>query len=441
MVSPITKGGGIEKIGFYKIVYPMRGNFFRLLRPIFAGSTNLTEVGVSECSFGDGCAAELATSLAACSPSLKSVTLSDNIQGATVRARADLAPQRGGEMPWGIVVPGADGGFNVGGGPMTDGLLLEALGGHAQLEVLKLNGMAIGTDRLKFVSALLRRMNALKELGLGGNDFDDSGLEVLAAALSDNCPRVVNLMGNRQVSPQGWHALAAFLKNEECPLEALLLNRNDMNDDTVVAFADALKCNRRLKYMYLDTYPITKRGWDAMEVALCDPSSPNATYHSNHTLERLGVDANLAGTHKDVAFLLNLNYKGGSDKKGIILDKMLLTHRSFDFRPLLIWDIKMMPLVLGWLEGAAKRRISKNDATYDELTGRMKLSALYDFVRGRPEEFERRPKEFMVAPGEKMGLVARMTQSPMVMAAVAVAVTAAAIGLFEVRRGAIFSRQ
>lgn len=433
----VNRNTSIEKIGFIKIVYPMKGNFFKLMRPFFENNRKLASVTVAECVFGDeGCARELATTLASCcsTKSLKNLIMSENLQGAIMRG-GRAAP--GSDLVrGGFVAPGSENGFNIGGGPMMDVKLLgEGLGGHNQLEVLRLNSLNIGAVQCRALATLLRsKLFNLRELGLRNNDINDEGLELVVGALAYNGLRVLDLTGNRQITSGGWGKLAGLLEGEGSNLEALFLNRNNVDDNAVINFSDSLASNRQLRYLYLDTSDITTRGWDAVLKVLCDTSGVSETFLSNHVLERFGLDGTLrhADIPPDVKYLLELNSSDAENKKGVALDKILTHHRYFDMKPLLKWDLKLLPQAMGWMERAAAKRISKNDATYEELTGRIKLSALYEFVRGMPEQVETAPRK-MIRPRPSLA-----NASPMVMAAIAVAIAAVATGLFEVRRGLIF---
>ena len=58
----------------------------------------------------------------------------------------------------------------------------------------------------------------------------------------------------------------------------------------MVSIAEALKVNRTLKWLKIFGDPVTnERVWRAFSGALCNLSSNNSTYLSNHMLEVLSV--------------------------------------------------------------------------------------------------------------------------------------------------------
>ena len=101
--------------------------------------------------------------------------------------------------------------------------------------------------------------------------------------------------------------------------------------------------------LYLDNNPsITHIGWQAFSKVLCDTTSVNATFLSNHTLRSLGLNANEIEV---IGPLLELNER--NDKKEIATIKILQTHDDFDMLPFFEWEFKCLPMVLGWLERAS----------------------------------------------------------------------------------------
>ena len=109
---------------------------------------------------------------------------------------------------------------------------------------------------------------------------------------------------------------------------------------------------------------------------LCDTSSVNNTYLSNHTLSNLGT------IHQplpnDLASYLDLN-RSSENKGQIAMTKILQHHYHFNIQPFLKWEFKVLPLVIAWLEKA-------NACTFgfEEKLARMKLSMTYDFVKELP---------------------------------------------------------
>jgi hypothetical protein len=186
-------------------------------------------------------------------------------------------------------------------------------------------------------------------------------------------------------------------------LEKLYLIGNNVGDKGALIFAHALATNRKLKELSLWNSGTTNEGLSGFSKVLCDTSSVNNTYLSNHTFESLGyLPSNLP---RDVRSLLALN--GSSEnKRQVAIEKILKYHRDFDMQPFFEWDLKVLPLAIKWFERARyvenDDRVNKSSVLYfphsDDQEGinNHKLGAIYQFVRAMPEVVEPAP-----AAGEK----------------------------------------
>ena len=84
---------------------------------------------------------------------------------------------------------------------------------------------------------------------------------------------------------------------------------------------------------------------------LCNTSSVNATYLSNHTLKAVTSDHLPA----DLSSLIELN--NNRDKELVAVQKILRYHPHLDMEPFLEWDLKVLPLAVSWFDRA--RGLSK----------------------------------------------------------------------------------
>ncbi|EJK75712.1 hypothetical protein THAOC_02555 [Thalassiosira oceanica] len=99
-----------------------------------------------------------------------------------------------------------------------------------------------------------------------------------------------------------------------------------------------------LTYMPLDGNNITARGWNEFSSILCDTSSIQATYNSNHTLQSLG------GYRIPQAVRLMLSLNQGNSKSRVAATKILQAHRHLDMRPLFGRELGLLPYVIAWLD-------------------------------------------------------------------------------------------
>ena len=135
-----------------------------------------------------------------------------------------------------------------------------------------------------------------------------------------------------------------------------------------------MRNNHKLKNLGLFGNDITAEAWPPFSKLLCDTSSLNNTYLSNHTL----VSMTLRNCPGHIQSYLGLN-RSREDKGQIAMTKILQQHSCFSMQPFFEWEFKVLPLVIDWFEKAAACT-----TTFDEKIKRTKLSCIYDFVREFP---------------------------------------------------------
>ncbi|EJK58487.1 hypothetical protein THAOC_21382 [Thalassiosira oceanica] len=283
---------------------------------------------------------------------------------------------------------------------------------------LMLNGLSFSANSCAALRGVFPRMSALLELRLGGNSIDDECARALVQGLSD-CKQIQSLSLSRNIiSDDGldvlilglptsvdmldlggneitlarqlpllrfkklhltWNALshggpgliAKSLANHECRLESLTLNRCNIGNEGAAILAEGLGNNQRLIRMSLEDNNITQEGLNAFSSILCNPSSIDASYNSNHTIHDMGgYGAYGANIPQDVEILLELN--SDPDKSRVAANKILQVHRHLDMRPFFGMELDLLPYVVAWLERFAESRPE------------LKLSSIYEFVRAMP---------------------------------------------------------
>jgi hypothetical protein len=229
---------------------------------------------------------------------------------------------------------------------------------------------------LSLVSLLEHPNSNLQKLDLGYNSIGNSGALVFADALASN--------------------------NN---LEELILSVNDITDEAALILANALTSNNKLKVLDLYGNNITAEGWSGFLKVLCDTSSINATFHSNHTLIGLGYDFYPNPLPDDVEDLLDLN-EGNDDKKQVAMEKILMHHPHFDIHPFSEWDMNVLPIMIEWFERAGSHfdmqplfewdmkvlplavnwfeRAGSIQNIDEAEVGKRKLDAIYQFICAMP---------------------------------------------------------
>ena len=327
------------------------GSVFRTLIPFFQGDQCLTKIELNQCNLGDEGFRLLSLALGGCN-SLKHFELYD----------CDVTDSQS----------------------VT---IIEALGGNAQLESIDIRGNDIGRVGCVALAKVFQlETTNVQYLGLRNNSIDDGGMEALMPVLAKNSNlHELKLDGNTSITIRGFGALSSVLESPTSNLEDLHIGPENVCDEVLKMLASVLASNNTLKMLPLNSNLITDEGWLALSQSLCNTSSINATYLSNHTLGNV-----VGGTHdSDLNSLVALN-RSGYSKKQIAMMKILKYHDNFDMQPLFEWDFKVLPCMIKWFEKAAERPSYLDKFRLPDLEAMVqqrKLSAIYQFIRGMPLEF------------------------------------------------------
>eukprot|EP00984_Skeletonema_dohrnii_P031839 scaffold24869_cov78-Skeletonema_dohrnii-CCMP3373.AAC.3 len=222
------------------------------------------------------------------------------------------------------------------------------------------------------------RTSNLKRLDLRGNFIGDQGLQELVTGIADSALKELCL-SNNLITAAGLRCLSTCFQSVSCCLRALNLYGINFGDEGAVALADGLMGNKSLKYLDFDPDEsnITDDGWAAFSKLVCDPSSINSTYHSNHNIVRIGSYHD-DSTPLDIRRYLDLNGHPHPAMK-----KILESHPDLDMNPFFQWKLKLLPVVINWF-GSCRSRNDLGESIQRQSLQNRELSAFYKFIRGMP---------------------------------------------------------
>jgi len=331
-------------------MYLMGARVFSMLGPFFENNSSLRDITMSECNLGDDGWRLLALALGSCKhKSLKNVELLQN---------------------------------NISDEALVD--IITSLSMHPQLNRLDLNGNRLATNGCKTLATLLRcSCTELEHLELDNNGISDEGIDALVPVSMNSSHLETLSFENNSITTKGLLKLTSILESPKSNLNGLYICGNNINDEVVEALTSALVNNRTLKTLDIrnfgETYDlsITDEGWKAFSKLLCDTSSVNSTYLSNHTLQYLGY---ISQTNPLQQSLLTLNGRNNNEEVAII--KILQNHNDIDMTPFFEWKFKVLPLMISWFERASS--ITSMPENYEPNIKPRKLSSIYQFVRGIP---------------------------------------------------------
>mmetsp|Transcript_535 Transcript_535/g.868 ORF Transcript_535/g.868 Transcript_535/m.868 type:complete len:519 (+) Transcript_535:129-1685(+) len=287
----------------------------------------------------------------------------------------------------------------------AEGLRALATSLSTKLGHLSITENQIGMNGGEVLGAVIRSkaFSQLTGLDIGGNNIDDEGVQVLAAELS-KCTNIKNLdlSGNRAITAVGLGFISGLLGAANCRIESINLSSMYIGDDVAEVLAAALVGNKYLVKLIFsldnamgyenDEYvsaSITDSGWSAFSKLLCNTSSINSTYMSNHTLAQMCHQYDHSPPPPYICKYLQLNARQNIDTAKIAKIKILLNHPDLDMEPFFQKQLKLLPHVMSWFQRARSchsnpsGRVLTRTQSQKHVLSR-ELSAVYKFIRGMP---------------------------------------------------------
>ena len=249
---------------------------------------------------------------------------------------------------------------------------------------LRINDAVLDNGGDHFIAETLRWCRNLKAINLGRTNITDEQLLPMVEAIKRGCNtslEELHLFGNR-IGNTGCHALATLLEDPNSNIQTLDLDENQISNEGATAIANSLVNNTKIQTLELQSNPFDQSAIDIFCRVLCNKSSVNDTYSSNHTLEWLSLSDEQQGQDEDhLLSLLILNRE--KNKSHVAIEKILKYHPNMDMEPLFEWDsdgeqsLKALPYVVGWFERA------RNATGFYNIEER-KLSAIFHFAKAMP---------------------------------------------------------
>ena len=134
------------------------------------------------------------------------------------------------------------------------------------------------------------KMGALHTICLCGNNINDEGVAIFSEVFANNNTlEELDLSINNSITTAGWQTLASLFFNTKSAIRSIdISNENDsFDDDAAIAWANALSISKNAKLEILQFIPlvISARGWSALENLVCNKTSVDSMYDSNHILQ------------------------------------------------------------------------------------------------------------------------------------------------------------
>lgn len=222
-------------------------------------------------------------------------------------------------------------------------------------------------------SLAIQGVNALKTI----KGIQEEALGYLVEAIHGH-PRLRVLKLDR--NEIGWNSialLAALLEGRDSKLDALSLQGNAITTAEAMFIAGSLAGNNTLVTLDLAGNRIFEAGIKAFLKLLCDDSTIEKTYLSNHTLQSLGSPRRREQRRPAVLTgLLALNKF--TRKSYVAQQKIMGVHMNgnFGMKPFAEMNVAVLPHLLSWTNPKALVR--------KKLDGIRQLSVLHQIVKNMP---------------------------------------------------------
>ena len=201
--------------------------------------------------------------------------------------------------------------------------------------------------------------------------------------LSGNMRTIWNGIGNT-----GCEALATLLEDPNTNIRYLNLSNNVIRTEDSIVLVNSLANNTKLERLNLTSNPIDYGIVDdAFFRILCNTTSIDSIYSSNHTLAALDLRLHFLPEQELTLIIRNLLILNtNKNKSHVAMNKILKYYPQIDMEQFFYWDeedeqsIKALPYILAWFE-RAKEAVVEDEEFHIEIK---KLSAIYQFTQAMP---------------------------------------------------------
>ena len=257
------------------------------------------------------------------------------------------------------------------------------------VEILNLDDVNMDDNGAEALASGLMHSESLKRLDLSRNLVDDTGIAALVsgltAAANSNLEELY--LSENQFSTAGIRSLSALIQSQGSSLKKLSLNRMQVvDDDGILILADALTNKTKLQSLVFEIGASNNAVAvkNKFEQVLCDTTSINNIYLSNHTLQSIGQRSDFF----DGVNYFDLNrwrQKLEPEDRGLCpMIKILINYPDLaEMEPFYQWKLKFLPMIAGWFQKAGDARGYLDESV--KKFQRREVSAMYKFIRGVPQ--------------------------------------------------------
>lgn len=236
----------------------------------------------------------------------------------------------------------------------------------------------------------------LKSIYLSDCNITDEQLLPMVEAIRGHRSLEQFSLSNNRIGNAGCELIATLLKNPHGNLCDLQLYSNEIGIEGLNSLANGLVNNTTLNTLILGQNPIDQdRLLEVLSNLLCDTTSVNSIYTSNHTLEDRNLNYASNKIFRGLSSLIFMNHN--PNKRLVAIKKILHYHPVIDMKPFFKLDgggednLKALPFVVDWFNRAIvavtddiRERGRRSTTTESAEVDKRKLSAIYQFSLAMP---------------------------------------------------------
>jgi len=246
----------------------------------------------------------------------------------------------------------------------------------------------------------------LKSIYLKDCNINNEQLLPMVEAIRGHCSLEQFSLPTNRIGNAGCELIATLLKNPHGNLCELQLYSNEIGIEGLNSLANGLANNTTLNTLILGQNPIDQDSLlEVLSNLLCDTTSVNSIYTSNHTLEDRNSNYSSVRKLSGLSSLMFMNHN--PNKRHVAIKKILHYYPVIDMKPLFKLDgggednLKALPLVVDWFNRAIVavtddiRERGRRTTTLPADVDKRKLSAIYQFSLAMPLLFVPSPSDML----------------------------------------------
>ena len=184
-------------------------------------------------------------------------------------------------------------------------------------------------NEAEHIALTLRSCTNLSHINLCVGNINGQKLVLMVEALRGQSSLERLYLNNNSIGNNGCEALATLLRHPNCNLQEIQISENNIGNEGAITLAGSLANNTKLKKIFLTDNPIDPSVAGIFCNLLCNTTSIDSIYSSNHTLCGLHFGWSIGSVGHGLSQLLGINSK---TNKRHVATKKILKYNNLDMQ-------------------------------------------------------------------------------------------------------------